>query len=840
MVNLRVGSDLTPKERVIRARIKLLREKPFFGYALMHVKLVPKGKERGVRGPKIVYSEGFVKSLDDEELMAVLAHELLHYLLGHVRRTKEMKKNVRADEYFYHRRNIADDIVVNAILVRNGFKLPRPRLIVDGYEIKVRAGAILPTKDYSSGRLVVRLVDSNGKKYEVWGPDEKSAEEVYWEIRDFVPEIGNDDEDTMYFSDDEGCDSCGDEGDGEESSMEVCECGTGGFLGKTPEELLSEAYMYARMQGKEPKGIERFVTEFLKPKVDWKTVLRRYVSQMIPYDYFYYKPSKKSPPNIFFPGIVKGEHLEALIGIDTSGSITQEELNQFFSEVKWIARMYPSINFTLVTCDAEVQTEDQIRSRYEIDRVKPKGGGGTDFRPVFELAAKKRVKLLIYFTDGCLLPGTLVLGNDSKKIEDFQRGDQVIASDGKLHSVISPTRRWFDGEIVTIKALGCLPITVTADHPIKTYKIYNKCTSRSGGRKRKIITCIQSPEWKLAKDIRPYRRITSFRTAGDWLIIPKLQQEFPDEYTLPIDTTYPLTRYGGKRHKRHPLTPKELENVQLTEDVAWFLGLYTAEGTANIKTGVSSITLNVSENELVERVQNILETNFGLKTKTYVDSNALRIIWVSKVLARFLHEHVGNGARNKRMPNFILFGNERYLRHYLRGYFDGDGCIIKANRYCNERLDAKTASEVLALQIQLAFARFGILASLSRLKPDKRYFGKEGRYINTGITYRITCSDSEAFKLLEYPLRKKTRNRYYIPTLEGLLVPVKQVSIGRYRGYVYNIEVAEDPTYLVSNVVVHNCGTFPEKAPRFTTIWVVPAQGVPESHFPFGKVVKMG
>jgi len=167
-----------------------------------------------------------------------------------------------------------------------------------------------------------------------------------------------------------------------------------------PEELLSEAYTYAKMQGKEPAGFDRLVTEVLKPKVDWKAVLRRYLTQMIPCDYTFLKPSRKSPPKIILPGITKAEQVEAFVAVDTSGSISDEELAQFLSEIKWVARNYPSINLTLVSCDAEIQTEDQIKSRYELEKFKPKGGGGTDFRPVFELAMKKRVKLVIYFTDG--------------------------------------------------------------------------------------------------------------------------------------------------------------------------------------------------------------------------------------------------------------------------------------------------------------------------------------------------------------------------------------------------------------------------------------------------------
>lgn len=420
--------DLPPKERVKRARTRLLREKPFFGYALMYVKIVSKDEPKPP-GPKIVYSEKFVENLKDDELMGVLCHELLHYLLGHIKRAKEARKRFGAekDKQYYTRMNIAEDIVVNALLVKNGFTLPRTEIVIKkdeeaqnenkGSENKdnktedekreVRQGAIVPEYDYQTDKMYVSIRDAKGKVYTVWEPEKKSTEEVYWEIKDF--EVGDeeecdDDNDTMYFSDDttddcengSGKDSDGN-GSGEESDNG--ENGRSNISSRSPQELMSEAYIYAKMHGKEPAGIERFVKIGLKPKVNWK-VLRRYVIQMIPYDYTFFKPSKKSPPNIILPGIAKSEHLEGIVAVDTSGSIDEDELSEFFAEINWIVRNFRSIKITLVSCDAEIHTIEEIRSKFELGKFTPKGGGGTDFRPVFDLAVKRKAKLIIYFTDG--------------------------------------------------------------------------------------------------------------------------------------------------------------------------------------------------------------------------------------------------------------------------------------------------------------------------------------------------------------------------------------------------------------------------------------------------------
>ncbi len=405
------------KEKIIKARIQLLREKPFFGYALMHVQIASKNESKPP-GPKIVYNPEFVKKLNDEELMAVLCHELLHYLLGHTKRSKEARKALggEKDKQYYSRMNIAEDIVVNAILTINGFKLPAWKdkiRLPDGRVIEVKQGAIVPKQDPGTKELYVKLTDAKGRNYAVWNPERKSAEEVYWEIRDFAIDENdyNENEDTMYFSDDtkDECEqdesSCGSK-DRDDQKKESEGASKGGIASeglqpqKSPQELLSEAYMFAKMHGKTPAGFDRLVDAALKPKVNWKALLRRYLTQMIPHDYSFQKPSKKSPENVFLPGIAKSEHLEALVAIDTSLSISDRLLSEFLGEVEWLVKNYRSIKLTLVSSDAQIQTVEEIRNKYQLRNFTPKGGGGTDFRPVFELAAKKRAKLVIYLTDG--------------------------------------------------------------------------------------------------------------------------------------------------------------------------------------------------------------------------------------------------------------------------------------------------------------------------------------------------------------------------------------------------------------------------------------------------------
>ncbi|WP_202320365.1 vWA domain-containing protein [Archaeoglobus neptunius] len=384
---------LTPSERVQKAKIRLLREHPFFGYCIMQIPVVASDEPKPA-GPKIVYNPSFVEKLDDDELVAVLTHELLHYLLGHTKRAREFKKTMSEhlsdDEKkgFHFKMNIAEDIVINAILALNGFRLPKTKL-VNGKTVTVRQGCIIPDV-LSSNRTRVPLTDSR-RTVVVEDPHAKMCEEVFWEIKDLdFRDDGDENEESMYFSDDTTDDESSG-GDGKREWQSV----------KPADELLTEALNYSKVAGKTPAGLDRTIKDLQRPELDLFSFLRRFVVKAIPSDYTYLRPSKSSPPNVFLPSVEYGEHARGVVAIDTSASMEERSLSKAISEVVKIAREM-SVELSLVYCDAEVQGVEDVRSVKDVLKAmgKARGGGGTDFRPVFEYAERKRASFVIYFTDG--------------------------------------------------------------------------------------------------------------------------------------------------------------------------------------------------------------------------------------------------------------------------------------------------------------------------------------------------------------------------------------------------------------------------------------------------------
>jgi predicted metal-dependent peptidase len=144
--------------------------------------------------------------------------------------------------------------------------------------------------------------------------------------------------------------------------------------------------------------------EMEEPVLDWKAYLRRFngMSQKILTKKTRRKPSRRYPSN---PALKIKPKKRTLVAIDTSGSVNNNELIEFFNE---IYHMYKTgTEITVVECDAQIQREYEYKG--VLEEIKVAGRGGTDFEPVMVYLKEHQHKFqnLIYFTDGeCNVPET--------------------------------------------------------------------------------------------------------------------------------------------------------------------------------------------------------------------------------------------------------------------------------------------------------------------------------------------------------------------------------------------------------------------------------------------------
>lgn len=153
--------------------------------------------------------------------------------------------------------------------------------------------------------------------------------------------------------------------------------------------------------GKLPGTLERFVEKLTQPQVDWREVLRSFVSDRAKDDYSWMKPNRRlAGQGIFLPGLYSESMGEVAVAIDTSGSITDEILAKFASEIQAIADNTRPSRVHVIYCDAEVNHVDTFELGEPL-HFKPHGGGGTDFRPVMKWVEENNIapKCLVYLTD---------------------------------------------------------------------------------------------------------------------------------------------------------------------------------------------------------------------------------------------------------------------------------------------------------------------------------------------------------------------------------------------------------------------------------------------------------
>lgn len=164
-----------------------------------------------------------------------------------------------------------------------------------------------------------------------------------------------------------------------------------------------QAARIAQAQGNCPAHAKRLCDEITTPSVDWKQELRRFVSAIAHERYNWLQPNRRYAwQGIYMPSHRSREVGDIVLAIDTSGSIDDKILSQFASEVGGILEEYPSARLQVIYCDAAAYDGGVFTSQDCPLHLDPKGGGGTDFAPVFKWVddnMDEPPKALVYLTD---------------------------------------------------------------------------------------------------------------------------------------------------------------------------------------------------------------------------------------------------------------------------------------------------------------------------------------------------------------------------------------------------------------------------------------------------------
>ena len=364
---LAIGQELSVEQRLSKAVVDIMGNPKYV--ALAGVLMIG---DRTVRddiptactnGRDEMYGRAFVTGISDAELRFVVLHECYHKLYRHLTTWRHLYEQ---DALLA---NMACDYVINCKITDDN---------TDGFAVMPSMGLLDP-------------------KYRGW-----DSAQVYNILKQDQDESGGDGGGDN--SSPQGFDDHDWEGAQELSADEQRE------LARDIDEAIRQGALIA---GKMGSGGDRDLEELLKPQVDWREVLREFItSTCTGSDYSTWRrPNRRYvATGHYLPSGITEQVGELVIAIDTSGSIGSAELTRFLSEVKGICDTVHPERIRLLYWDTEV-CADETYDTHELDNLasstKPAGGGGTSVDCVPEYITKHNInaQAAIVLTDGYLYGG---------------------------------------------------------------------------------------------------------------------------------------------------------------------------------------------------------------------------------------------------------------------------------------------------------------------------------------------------------------------------------------------------------------------------------------------------
>ncbi|MFT7674702.1 MAG: putative metal-dependent peptidase [Gammaproteobacteria bacterium] len=350
--------------KLTAARTRLILDKPFLGALSLRLQLQavnnPQTRTTSSDGLSFFYNPAYLDLLDVEQTQFVISREALHCALLHFSRRGHRLK---------HLWDLACAYAINPILIADGLK-PPPDTLVDLSFDGMTAEEIYPCLQDNENDAERELPDEQKK-------DNDSNSEPQPDRSNLRPNSQP-----------------------EHSPLSATERQQ---LESQWQQRLTGAAQQARLAGKLSGNLERLVEQFLQPQLPWRNLLAQFLMDRARNDYSYQRPSTRRGGPAVFPGL-RSHEVNLVVALDTSGSISEDEIHEFVSEVSAI-KAQANARLTLLCCDTRIDDDSPQHFEpwqpFEIN-TKIKGGGGTRFTPVFDWVNLQDIApdALIYFTDG--------------------------------------------------------------------------------------------------------------------------------------------------------------------------------------------------------------------------------------------------------------------------------------------------------------------------------------------------------------------------------------------------------------------------------------------------------
>lgn len=353
---------MTDANRLLtKAKSQLTSKHPYFGMLASRLKHEEDEeiKYYASNGKRFKYNPLFINNCSIEELMFILTNCVMHHILSHQQRKLNRKGNLW---------QLATDFAINSMLKKNGMKIPKGANFNNEFKNMYAEEiykVLLELNEFEGTNAFDEKVDKTDKKdNSLVESQEQSKESIFANIDHVEENLDEKDEEQWEYA-------------------------------------ATLAKEVAQKKSLMPLGFERFAKKMKAKNIDWRFELYNAINRHMRNNYAFMPPNKKHIyRGIALPSL-SSDTLSLVVAIDTSGSIKDELLGAFIEEFKSIMQNFPSIAIELILADAKVQGHYSFQGGDDL-KFSLKGGGGTDYRPVFEYieANLPMSSMLLYFTDG--------------------------------------------------------------------------------------------------------------------------------------------------------------------------------------------------------------------------------------------------------------------------------------------------------------------------------------------------------------------------------------------------------------------------------------------------------
>jgi len=411
----------------------------------------------------------------------------------------------------------------------------------------------------------------------------------------------------------------------------------------------------------------------------------------------------------------------------------------------------------------------------------------------------------------CFTPDMQVLTKEGyKSIADIKIGDMVLTHRGVYRPVVSLMKRPYKGEMNVYKSSTLTGnLWSTPEHPF--YQGNNTWLKSKDISDKLYLSKLSNLEQNELIEIDLFDYVKNIKRSG---IVAN--NVFTDKNCI-----YTVSEFSDKNGTVITRSnEKVLRHITVDDNFAYFIGRFIGDGSTFSVNKIYevdgfNIVFNNTEIDALNRLKLIIENTFSISVNIN-KSNDFSATYLRKnnpLIAEFLKEACGRYSETKKIPSFIWDSPNCIKRSFLLGLLDADGTIT------NSEFKITLNNECLINDVQALALTLGYPAT-KRIEWNNTY---NKRY------YQLSFTSLFGKELVEQTAKQYTddRKERFLnkkkSSIEsgqfGNTISIEENSFDdsifyttnftkenkEYDGLVYNISVLEDESYVVNNIIVHNC-----------------------------------